>query len=253
MREAAREAGRDPYDVLTFLGATVIVAATSAEARELRDEYRRYIDASGQLALVSGWTGIDLSGLSLDDPLAFRRTNAIRSTVENLTRAERPTLVRDLLDFTPAGARARWCVGSANEVADELLSWVDETDVDGFNLVRTVMPESLDAVVNLLVPDCRPAAFSRPPIARGRCGRSCFPDAVRNWPTAIPAPAFAGSDEALRDATRPSPEPHGGGGRMVALPLAAVPAACSSFEHAQKERSLSLTRSVIMVEYLDRY
>ncbi|SEP42270.1 FMN-dependent oxidoreductase, nitrilotriacetate monooxygenase family [Methylobacterium sp. ap11] len=153
VREAAREAGRDPYDVLTFLGATVIVAPTSAEARDLRDEYRSYIDAAGQLALVSGWTGIDLSGLSLDDPLAFRRTNAIRSTVENLTRAERPTLVRDLLDFTPAGARAAVVVGSASEVADELLSWLDETDVDGFNLVRTVMPESLDAVVNLLVPE----------------------------------------------------------------------------------------------------
>lgn len=73
--------------------------------------------------------------------------------MENLTRAERPTLVRDRLDFTPAGARAAVVVGSASEVADELLSWVDETDVDGFNLVRTVMPESLDAVVDLLVPE----------------------------------------------------------------------------------------------------
>ena len=131
----------------------MIVAATAAEARDLRDEYRSYIDAAGQLALVSGWTGIDLSGLSLDDPLSVGRTNAIRSTVDNLTRAERPTLVRDLLDFTPAGARAAVVVGSAGEVADELLSWAAETDVDGFNLVRTVMPESLDAVVDLLVPE----------------------------------------------------------------------------------------------------
>jgi hypothetical protein len=37
-------------------------------------------------------------------------------------------------------------------VADELIAWVDEGDVDGFNLARTVVPECLDAFIDLVVP-----------------------------------------------------------------------------------------------------
>ena len=154
VREAAVAAGRGPHDILTLLGATVIVAKTSAEAHDLKEEYRQYLVAAGQLALVSGWTGVDLSQLDLDDALTFTKSNAIQSTLENLTvRAKAPTLVRDLLDFSPTGARGPVFVGSASDVADQMLAWAAETDVDGFNLVRAVMPESLEAIVDLLVPE----------------------------------------------------------------------------------------------------
>src|SRR5438874_5087275 len=43
-------------------------------------------------------------------------------------------------------------VGSAEEVADDLIAWVDETDIDGFNLSRIVTPESLEDFVDLMVP-----------------------------------------------------------------------------------------------------
>jgi alkanesulfonate monooxygenase SsuD/methylene tetrahydromethanopterin reductase-like flavin-dependent oxidoreductase (luciferase family) len=51
------------------------------------------------------------------------------------------------------GSRQRPIVGDAAQVADELAAWVAEADVDGFNLSRTVMPECLDSVVDLLVPE----------------------------------------------------------------------------------------------------
>jgi len=37
-------------------------------------------------------------------------------------------------------------------VADALQAWMDEADVDGFNLSRTVMPECLQAFIDLVVP-----------------------------------------------------------------------------------------------------
>src|SRR5690606_20117160 len=84
----------------------------------------------------------------------FIRSNAVRSTLENLTiRAKAPTTIRDLLDFSPTGARAPVFVGSPIEVADQMEAWVTDTDVDGFNLVRTVMPESLESIVDLLIPE----------------------------------------------------------------------------------------------------
>jgi alkanesulfonate monooxygenase SsuD/methylene tetrahydromethanopterin reductase-like flavin-dependent oxidoreductase (luciferase family) len=43
-------------------------------------------------------------------------------------------------------------VGSAEEVANDLFAWVEETDIDGFNLSRIVRPESLEDFVDLVVP-----------------------------------------------------------------------------------------------------
>jgi long-chain alkane monooxygenase len=191
IRETAQAAGRDPYDILTFLGATVIVAKTSAEAKDLRDEYRTYLDVAGQLALVSGWTGIDLSKLALDDALEFAKTNAIQSTVTNLTvDAAKPVLVRDLLDFTPAGARAPVIVGSPTEVADELLSWAREADVDGFNLVRVVMPESLESFVDLVVPELQSRGVFKTAYRDGTLREKLFPGGTSGLRASHPGAGF---------------------------------------------------------------
>ncbi len=50
------------------------------------------------------------------------------------------------------GSRNAPIVGSAEEVADELIAWVEETGVDGFNLSRVVTPETLEDFVDLVVP-----------------------------------------------------------------------------------------------------
>ena len=191
VRDAAVAAGRSPRDVVVFLGATVIVAKSSAEARDLRDEYRRYLDVAGQLALVSGWTGIDLSKLALDDALEFVKSNAIQSTVENLTsKAAPPVRVRDLLEFSPAGARAPVIVGSPVEVADEMLDWARETDVDGFNLVRVVMPETLDSFVDLVVPELQSRGVFKTAYREGTLREKLFAGRGPYLPATHPAAGF---------------------------------------------------------------
>jgi hypothetical protein len=50
------------------------------------------------------------------------------------------------------GSRNAPIVGSAHEVANELIDWVEETGIDGFNLSRIVTPESLEDFVDLVVP-----------------------------------------------------------------------------------------------------
>lgn len=154
IREAAKAAGRDPHDILMFAGATVIVAATSAEARDLHAEYAGYLDTAGQLALVSGWTGIDFSTYEPDRVIEYVKSNAIQSQVENLTTlSDQPIRVGDLAKLDWLGARSPFIVGSPAEVADQLIGWADATDVDGFNLFRLVTPESLEAFVDFVVPE----------------------------------------------------------------------------------------------------
>ena len=50
------------------------------------------------------------------------------------------------------GSRNPAIVGSAEDVAEDLISWVDETDIDGFNLSRIVTSEGLEDFVDLIVP-----------------------------------------------------------------------------------------------------
>jgi FMN-dependent oxidoreductase (nitrilotriacetate monooxygenase family) len=154
IREQASTFGRDPYDIALFLAATVVVADTRAEAEDLLREWRQYLDVAGQLSLLSGWTGIDFSTMALDDAVQFVKSNAIQSTVENMTvNAAKPVRVRDIIDFTDTGARAPFIVGSPVEVADQLLDWAEATDVDGFNLVRLLSPRTLESFVDLVVPE----------------------------------------------------------------------------------------------------
>src|SRR5689334_2472685 len=51
------------------------------------------------------------------------------------------------------GGRGPVVVGSPEEVAEELIAWVEDTDVDGFNLAYAMMPESFAEFVDLVVPE----------------------------------------------------------------------------------------------------
>jgi hypothetical protein len=44
-------------------------------------------------------------------------------------------------------------VGSVTQVADQLEAWMDETDIDGFNLAFAVNDETFRDVIELIVPE----------------------------------------------------------------------------------------------------
>jgi alkanesulfonate monooxygenase SsuD/methylene tetrahydromethanopterin reductase-like flavin-dependent oxidoreductase (luciferase family) len=61
--------------------------------------------------------------------------------------------VREIAKHAAIGGRGPVVVGSPEEVAEELIAWVDETDLDGFNLAYAVMPETFVDFVDLVVPE----------------------------------------------------------------------------------------------------
>jgi long-chain alkane monooxygenase len=176
IRSAAKEFGRDPYDIRLFAGATVIVAPTRAEANDILEDYARYVDRDGQLALLSGWTGIDFSTYRPDQAVQYVESNAIQSMVENFTlRSDQPVRIGDLATLSRVGARSPFVVGSPQDVADELIAWADETDVDGFNLFRLVMPESLNAFVDLVIPELQSRGVYKTAYREGTLREKLFP------------------------------------------------------------------------------
>ncbi|GAV33824.1 Dimethyl-sulfide monooxygenase [Roseomonas sp. TAS13] len=146
----ARAAER-PLKVL--VGATLVVGRTEAEARDLLEDYRRHASVEGALAHASASLGIDFARYGTDEPIEAGPTQAIQSNVEAAKRAAGPVWTkRKLIDQFVLGSRQPPIVGSAEQVAEALIRWVEETDVDGFNLSRTVVPECLEAVVERVVP-----------------------------------------------------------------------------------------------------
>ena len=97
-------AGRDPYDIKILNGHVVITGATEEAARARHDDFRRYIDPEGALALWSGWLGYDLGKFDLDDPVKLMENQYMQSAVEMFASGD--MTLRDFVDaraLTPEG------------------------------------------------------------------------------------------------------------------------------------------------------
>ncbi|OWT71625.1 MULTISPECIES: LLM class flavin-dependent oxidoreductase [unclassified Achromobacter] len=153
IRGLAVQQGRKASDLSVFLGATVITGKTEAEAREKFEDYKQYVDIEAALAHASASMGIDFAKYDMDEPIQTGQSQAIVSNVEAMTRAAGPTWTkRKLIDQLVLGSRQAPLVGSAEQVADTLIAWTEQADVDGFNLSRTVTPECFEDFIDLVVP-----------------------------------------------------------------------------------------------------
>ena len=160
-----------PRPIRVFVGATLVIGRTRAEAEAKLAEYRQHASIEGALAHASASLGIDLARFGPDEELPEAgQSQAIRSNVEALRAATPRATKRALMDRMVLGSRQPPIIGSVEEVAEELIAWMDQADVDGFNLSRTVTPECLEDVVRLLVPALQ---------ERGRYKRAYTPGTYR--------------------------------------------------------------------------
>lgn len=119
------------------------------------------------LTFLSGWMGVDLAAYESDQPVGDVESNAIQSTVQHLQEEAalgREWTVGDLGRHSAIGGLGPTIVGSGEEIADELQAWVEETDVDGFNLAYAVTPGTWKDVIEHVIPVLRergayPAAY----------------------------------------------------------------------------------------------
>ena len=104
---------------------------------------------------MSGWTGVDFSKFDPDQVVEHVESEAGRTALENITRADpdRRWTVREVAEHVSIGGIGPVIVGSPATVADQLEGWIDDTDLDGFNLAFVVRPETFVDVVDMLVPE----------------------------------------------------------------------------------------------------
>ncbi|KAL4986522.1 luciferase-like domain-containing protein [Aspergillus falconensis] len=160
IRRVAASEARDPNHVKIIVGITLIVAATDEEAYAKREEYLRYEDHEGVLALFGGWTRIDLSKFDDDADFRFADEPQVASIVkcwastvpgtENL-----PWTKRRIAEFLSVGGIQTKIIRSGKTVADELERRVDISGVDGFNLAHITNPGSFEDILEFLLPELR--------------------------------------------------------------------------------------------------
>jgi alkanesulfonate monooxygenase len=204
-RARARAFGRDATDMRFFGLVTVIVGETRAEAEAKYRDYQRYIDPKGSLALLSGWTGIDLSRYSPDDPFpTVKKDNAVTSMIDSFSRIERPWTIREIIEHNGIGGRGPVIIGSVSEVADELQAWVDETDIDGFNLSYAVTPGGYKDFAQLVVPELQRRGVYKIDYAPGTLREKVFGPGQARLPSSHPAARFrsAPAEDAPRTCAR---------------------------------------------------
>ncbi|HCN44361.1 MAG TPA: N5,N10-methylene tetrahydromethanopterin reductase [Pseudomonas sp.] len=188
VRAAAVAAGRDPEAIKVFMGITVIVAATEEQARAKHAEYLRHASAEAGVAHFSSSTGIDFSAYELDEPIQYVKSNAIQSATKNLQSNDWTR--RRLLDQHALGGRYITLVGSPEQVADELESWIAETGLDGFNLARTVTPESYEDFIDLVIPELQKRGSYKTAYDTGSLREKLFPTGSAHLPAEHPGASY---------------------------------------------------------------
>ena len=177
LREAVVEAGRRPEDIKIFLGMTVITDRSATAAREKHAEYLRYANPEAGLAHFSASTGIDFSRYDLDETITYGKSNASQSATQ--IAQQRGWTKRQLLQELAMGGRYPVVVGDATEVADELSSWMEEGEIDGFNLTRTVVPESFEDFIDIVVPALQERGLYKTAYEQGPLRRKLFGEGDR--------------------------------------------------------------------------
>ena len=169
IRRLAKEKGRDPQSIKFFATFTPIVGRTDEEAWEKYTELKKYASTIGGLVLFSGWTGIDISKVPIDEEITAAHSseaNKITSVLDNLT-----TTSHDIPRWTPRvvaevsaiGGLGPLSIGSPETVATEMERWMRDADLDGFNLGHVTTPGTFEEVVDLLIPELqRRGLYPRP-------------------------------------------------------------------------------------------
>ncbi|MCB1231750.1 MAG: LLM class flavin-dependent oxidoreductase [Verrucomicrobiae bacterium] len=173
IRQQAASFGRDPDSVLIYTAFSAVTGPDEKAAKERYEDYRRHVNLEGTLALFGGYSGIDFSGVDLDLPLHYVESNAIQTFVEGFTSAapEREWTLREIGEFLGIGGFAPIAVGDPTSLADEMALWMDETGIDGFNLIYSVSPQDVNDFVDLVIPELQRRGLYRTTYPEGETMR----------------------------------------------------------------------------------
>ncbi|MFP5085078.1 LLM class flavin-dependent oxidoreductase [Acinetobacter pittii] len=176
IRQKLAQEGRDPYSVKIYALLSIVTDETDAKAQAKFKEYQSYGSYDGALTLLSGWSGVDFSQYQPTDKVEYIQTNAIQSLLDSYVNAdpERVWTIEEIANWNSLGGNGPVLVGSAEAVSDALQQWVEDTDVDGFNLAYILAHQTFADVVEFIVPELQKRGVYQTSYAQGTLREKLF-------------------------------------------------------------------------------
>jgi FMN-dependent oxidoreductase (nitrilotriacetate monooxygenase family) len=176
IRQKLAQEGRDPYSVKIYALLSIVTDETDAKAQAKFKEYQSYGSYDGALTLLSGWSGVDFSQYQPADKVEYIQTNAIQSLLDSYVNAdpERVWTIEEIANWNSLGGNGPVLVGSAETVSDALQEWVEDTDVDGFNLAYILAHQTFADVVEFIVPELQKRGVYQTSYAQGTLREKLF-------------------------------------------------------------------------------
>ncbi len=161
MRQRAETHGRHPNSIKILPGMNVILGETLDDAKRKKAALDSALTLEQLLATMARIMGVSADFLRkhLDGPLPVSELptdeelkNGIgwRKSIIDLATSEKLT-VRELLTRAPSSHHH--IVGTAAMVADAMEERLEAKAADGFTMMVDMLPEGVDDIVNLLVPE----------------------------------------------------------------------------------------------------
>ncbi|PJF03613.1 LLM class flavin-dependent oxidoreductase [Acinetobacter seifertii] len=176
IRQKLAQEGRDPYSVKIYALLSIVTDETDAKAQAKFREYQSYGSYDGALTLLSGWSGVDFSQYQPTDKVEYIQTNAIQSLLDSYVNAdpERVWTIEEIANWNSLGGNGPVLVGSAETVSDALQQWVEDTDIDGFNLAYILAHQTFADVVEFIVPELQKRGVYQTSYAQGTLREKLF-------------------------------------------------------------------------------
>ncbi|CZR67946.1 uncharacterized protein PAC_17845 [Phialocephala subalpina] len=150
LRAAAAAYGRDPSRVKVFPQITPILGRAMEEAQAKYEKYLACVDYRGGMAKLGSYLNVDLGKYPLDEPFVLKKDTSggqgIYAMMNSVKAHEAEVITPRVL------AQKMAFNGNTEMVADVFEDWVNNADIDGFNVAYVSNPESYEDLVELLVP-----------------------------------------------------------------------------------------------------
>jgi FMN-dependent oxidoreductase (nitrilotriacetate monooxygenase family) len=184
---AAEKWRRDPAGLLVMPGVYPVLGATEAQARQRKADLDDQLDLEHLKGTLAALLGVAAADLDLGRELPYDKIppsdpassagHVQRDKVVASARERGVTTRQVLLEYITGGHRI--VVGTPEQVADDLIDWIDTDACDGFNFNVDRYTDGLDHLVDWLVPELQ---------SRGRF-RTEYESATFRGNLGLPAPS----------------------------------------------------------------
>ena len=162
LRTRAVKAGRKRDSIRIFPLMVPIVGSTEEEAFVKYEELRQYVSYEGSVTILSGHLGIDLSMYDPDQYIEDMKTEGVQSVLNMYNRdSNKKWTIRDAVIHRGLGMDAVKFIGTPVQIADEMERWMNEGDIDGFNIAQVTTPGTFRDFIQYVIPELQQRGIYR--------------------------------------------------------------------------------------------